>query len=124
LHPNVAASRGFNEPALPGNITTKAHGSLDLDLEYSPPGSPYTLGAYVANVFDNHYGLWFPNQQYQPVATGVSGPHSGQFATAYPGTPQYLAGVRDNFLGTFANGPFQVPYQAGTNIQFYLQRRL
>jgi len=124
LNPNIAASRGFNEPALPGNTLTKAHGSLDLDLEYSPNGSPWTMGAYIANVFNNHYGLWYPNQQYQPVATGISGPQTGTLATAYPGNPFWVNGVRDNYLGTFANGPFQVPYNAGTTIQFYLQRRL
>ncbi len=124
LSPNIAASRGYNEPALPGGEMTKAHGTLDLDLEYSPQGTPWTLGAYISNVFDNHYGLWYPNQQYQPVATGVSGPQSGTLATAYPGTPTYLAGVRDDYLGTLSNSPFQVPYQAGTTIQFYLQRRL
>ncbi|HEV3154690.1 MAG TPA: carboxypeptidase-like regulatory domain-containing protein [Candidatus Baltobacteraceae bacterium] len=124
LSPNIAASRGYPEPALPGNALTKAHGNLDLDLEYAPPGSPWTVGAYVANLFNNHYGLWYPNQQYQPVATGVSGPQTGTFATAYPGSPFWQNGVRDNFLGTYANGPFQVPYNAGTNIQFYLQRRL
>jgi len=124
LSPNVAASRGFNEPALPGNALTKAHGALDLDLEYSPPGSPWTVGAYVANVFNNHYGLWYPNQQYQPVATGISGPQTGTFAAAYPGSLTWLSGFRDNYLGSFANGPFQSPYNAGTNIQFYLQRRL
>jgi hypothetical protein len=124
LNPNIAASRGYPEPALPGNALTKAHGSLDFDLEYSPPGSPWTMGAYVTNVFNNHYGLWYPNQQYQPVATGVSGPQTGTLATAYPGNPLWLNGVRDNYLGTYANGPFQVPYQAGTTFQFYLQRRL
>ncbi len=126
LSPNIDATRGYNEPALPGNSLTKAHGNLDLDLEYSPQGSPWTMGAYIANVFNNHYGLWFPNQQYQPVATGVSGPQTGTYASAYPSpnNPLYVAGVRDNFLGGYANGPFQVPYNAGTNIQFYLQRRL
>jgi hypothetical protein len=124
LSPNIAASRGYPEPSLPGNALTKAHGSLDLDLEYSPPGSPWTIGTYIANIFDNHYGLWYPNQQYQPVATGISGPQTGTLATAYPGNPLYVAGVRDNYLGTYANGPFQVPYNAGTTFQFYLQRRL
>ncbi len=124
LSPNIAASRGYPEPALPGNALTKAHGSLDLDLEYSPPSSPWTMGAYISNVFDNHYGLWYPNQQYQPVATGVSGPQTGTFASAYPGTPFYLNGARDNYLGTYANGPFQVPYNAGTTFQFYLQRKI
>ncbi len=124
LNPNIAASRGYDEPNLPGNRLTKAHGSLDLDLEYSPTGSPWTLGAYIANVFNNHYGLWYPDQQYQPVATGVSGPQTGTLASAYPGSLTWQTGVRDNYLGTFANGPFQVPYNAGTIIQFYLQRRL
>lgn len=124
LSPNIDASRGYNEPDLPGNALTKAHGSLDLDLEYSPQGSPWTVGTYISNVFNNHYGLWYPNQQYQPVATGISGPQTGTLATAYPGSAFYQAGVRDNYLGTYANGQFQVPYNAGTTIQFYLQRRL
>ena len=124
LSPNIAASRGYDEPALPGNRLTKAHGALDLNLEYTPAGSAWTLGTYITNVFDNHYGLWYPNQQYQPVATGVSGPQTGTFASAYPGSATYVAGVRDNYLGTYANSPFQVPYNSGTTFQFYLQRRL
>ncbi len=70
LHPNIAASRGYNEPALPGNALTKPHGYLDLSLEYSPHHTPFTLGMYVANIFNNHYGLWFPNQQYQVCCHG------------------------------------------------------
>ncbi|HEV3154460.1 MAG TPA: carboxypeptidase-like regulatory domain-containing protein [Candidatus Baltobacteraceae bacterium] len=125
LSPNIAASRGYPEPALPGNALTKAHGNLDLDVEFSPPGSPWTMGAYVTNMFNNHYGLWYPNQQYQPVATGISGPQTGTLATAYPGSLLWQsAGVRDFYLGSFANGQFEVPYNAGTTIQFYLQRRL
>jgi hypothetical protein len=83
------------------------------------------MGAYVTNMFNNHYGLWYPNQQYQPVATGISGPQTGTLATAYPGSLLWQsAGVRDFYLGSFANGQFEVPYNAGTTIQFYLQRRL
>lgn len=122
LNPNIAASRGFNEPALPGNKLTNPHGYLDLDLEYSPHHTPFTLGMYVSNFFNNHYGLWYPNQQYQAVATGVGGPQSGELPGAYPSpnNPLYLAGARDNFPLTWSQYPFQVPYGAGTTIQFYL----
>ncbi len=124
LSPNIDATRGWPEPALPGGALTKAHGSLDLVLEYSPPGTPWTLGTYISNLFNNHYGLWYPNTVYQPVATGVSGPQSGQYSAGYPGNPYYVAGARDEYLGTFSNQAFSVPYNPGTTFAFYLQRRL
>lgn len=126
LNPNIAASRGYDEPALPGNKLTKPHGYLDLDFEYSPHNSGLTLGMYVSNVFNNHYGLWYPNQQYQAVATGVGGPQSGLLPGAYPSpnNPFYVAGARDNFPLTLSQYPFQVPYNPGTTIQFYLTRRM
>lgn len=124
LNPNIAASRGYDEPALPGNKLTNPHGSLDLDLEYSPHGSPLTFGAYITNVFDNHYGLWYPNQQYQAVATGVSGPQSGQVPGAYPGSLLWQYGNRDAYSMTDAQNAFRVPYNLGTSIQFYITTRL
>lgn len=124
LNPNIAASRGYDEPALPGNKLTNPHGSLDFDLEYSPHGSPLTFGAYVTNVFDNHYGLWYPNQQYQGVATGVSGPQTGTVPGAYPGSLLWTYGNRDDFAMTNASGAFRVPYNMGTTIQFYITTRM
>ena len=124
LSPNIDASRGWNEPALPGGTMTKAHGALDIAIEYSPPSTPWTLGTYISNVFDNHYGLWYPNTVYQPVATGVSGPQTGTYAAAYPGNPFYVAGARDVYLGTLANQGFNVPYDPGITFTFYVQRRL
>jgi len=124
LRPNVAASRGWGEPALPGGTLTKAHGSLDFALEYTPHGSDWTLGTYVSNVFNNHYGLWFANTVYQPVSTGVSGPQTGTYQGAYPGNPLWVAGARDPYPATLPYGPFSVGYNAGTTIQFYVQRRI
>ena len=124
LHPNIIATRGFSEPGLPGGTLSKAHGSLDFDVEWSPQGSPWTMGAYVANVFNEQYGLFYSNNFYQPVATGVPGPLSGKFASAYPGSFTFDNGARDSFAGNLPNSPYSVPLQEGTNIQFYLQRKL
>ncbi|MDP9017360.1 MAG: TonB-dependent receptor, partial [Candidatus Eremiobacteraeota bacterium] len=77
LKPNIAATRGFSEPALPGNALTKPSASVDLDLEYDAP--KFTLGAYVGNIFNQHYGIPYQNTSYQPVATGVAGPQTGLF---------------------------------------------
>lgn len=126
LAPNIAATRGWNEPALPGGTLSKPHGYLDLDLEWSPSGTPWTVGAYVGNLFDNHYGLWYPNTAYQPVATGVAGPQSGELAASYPSPANelWLSGARDPLPLTLPGQPFQAPYNAGTTFAFYLQRRL
>jgi hypothetical protein len=126
LNPNIAASRGYDEPALPGGKLTVPHGYLDLNLEYTPRSSGITLGMYVSNIFNNHYGLWYPNQQYQAVATGVSGPQTGEIPGAYPSpnNPFWVAGTRDNFPLTMSGYPFQVPYNPGTTIQFYLTHRV
>lgn len=124
LNPNIAASRGYAEPALPGNKLTNPHGTLDLDLEYSPHGSPLTFGTYISNVFNNHYGLWYPNQQYQAVATGVSGPQSGTVPGSYPGSLLWQYGNRDAYSLTDPQNAFRVPYNAGTTIQFYITTKM
>src|SRR5579884_945312 len=126
LNPNIAATRGFAEPALPGGKLSKPHGYLDLDFEYTMHNAGLTFGVYVANVFNNHYGIWFPNTKWQPVASGISGPQSGQNAAAYPGTSTWIAGARDFYTGNWSYYPFQVPYGTtpSTTIQFYLQHRI
>lgn len=123
LRPNIIANRG-PEAALPGGTLSRAHGSLDFDVEWSPQGSPWTLGAYIANVFNQQYGVYYSNTQYQPIATGVSGPQSGQSQAAYPGSFTWINGARDQFSGNLPSSPYNVPLQTGTNIQFYLQRKL
>src|SRR5579872_2991118 len=125
-NPNIAATRGFNEPALPGGALTKPHGYLDLDLEYTFKRADVTVGAYIANVFNNHYGIWFPNTLYQPVATGVAGPQTGQNASAYPGSATWLAGARDYYPGNWSYYPYEVPYGTtpSTTVQIYLQHRI
>jgi hypothetical protein len=126
LNPNIAATRGFDEPALPGGKLTKPHGYLDLDFEYTMKNAGLTFGMYIANVFNNHYGIWFPNTKYQPVATGISGPQTGQNASAYPGSATYIAGARDYYVGNWSYYPFEVPYGTtpSTTIQIYLQHRM
>jgi hypothetical protein len=82
------------------------------------------MGAYVANVFNQQYGLWYSNNYYQPVATGVGGPLSGEFSSAYPGSFTWINGARDSFAGNLPGEGYSVPLQQGINVQFYLQRKL
>lgn len=123
-NPNIAASRGYDEPALAGQKLSPAQLRADLDIEYTHGRN--TFGVYVYNVFNNYNNGNGPivNTDWQPVATGVGGPQTGLYAGAYPGSPAYTQGARDEFLLAGAKLPFMPGYNAGTNYQFYYQVRL
>ncbi|MEO9264789.1 MAG: TonB-dependent receptor, partial [Candidatus Baltobacteraceae bacterium] len=76
--PCTYASRGTAETASPGGILSSPRVYANVSLEYSPPKSRATFGVQVINIGNNYYSEPFYNQRYQPVATGVSGPLSGQ----------------------------------------------
>ena len=55
---------------------------MDLNLQYVH--HDVTYGIYVTNVFDDYRSEPGVNQDWQPVATGVGGAQTGQYANAYP----------------------------------------
>lgn len=85
--PNVAATRGTAETALTGGVLSRARFNTDLSLEYSYPNTRSTIGVYVTNLFNQIYGepalgAGTINTRWQPVATGIPGPQTGQLAAA------------------------------------------
>ncbi len=125
LNPRDFACRGNNEPALAGQAFTAPRLYSDLDLEYTH--DRLTWGVYVSNLFDNYRGQPQPNTDWQPVATGVGGAQTGQYAVDYPivqgGVPNpiYLAGGRNESYYDQYWLPFQEFYVPGRTYRFYLQ---
>ena len=78
FNPNIAATRGTAETPLAGGILSKARFNTDLDFEFSKPGSKGTFGLYINNLFNQIYAEPALNSRYQPVATAVAGPQTGQ----------------------------------------------
>ena len=132
FHPKYFACRGNSEPALAGQALTQPRLYTDLDVEYEHNGITY--GAYVTNVFDNYRSQPSINQAWQPVATGVGGAQTGQFAGAYPSTidpngllvanPLYLVGARNLSVYDQYWLPYQHLYVPGRTFRFYIQFKL
>jgi hypothetical protein len=127
FHPNVAATRGTPESSSAGGILSKPELNAELSVELTRGRN--TFGVLMQNVFGNvYYGSHLlVNPYYQPVATGLAGPQSGQIPQANPG---YAGGVFVN--RGFANVP---PSAYGTgayvllpnepfNVQVYYQREI
>jgi hypothetical protein len=129
VSPNIAATRGYTEPGLAGGALSSPTDTLNLDLEYDlGHDGRNVIGMYVANVMNNHYGVVYDNNLYQPVSTGVAGPQTGQqYASSNPASPgyaYYIAGLRNvPAYNGGANYPFISPYQAGITFNFYVQRK-
>ena len=134
LHPKYFACRGNSEPALAGQTLTQPRLFADLNVEYERHNVTY--GAYISNLFDNYRGEPGVNQAWQPVATGVGGAQTGQFAGAYPQivdpnnptalvqNPLYAVGARNASVYDQYWLPFQHLYQPGRTYRFYMQFKL
>jgi len=86
--PNISATRG-NKEGVAGTQLSPPQATMDVTLEYTPPTMPrVTFGLQVVDVFNNgYYQHAIPNPNYYPVATGVSGPLTGQnpAGASFPG---------------------------------------
>jgi hypothetical protein len=119
FNPNVYATRGTPEGPSPGAILSNPRVFTNLTLEYKKPGTRNLFGLQIVNLFDNYFSEPIVNSRYQPVATGVAGPQSGQ-------------GVLDPTLGVvnFTNaqrgfGAYNLfPNQQPLTLRFYYQRTL
>ncbi|MBC5810118.1 MAG: TonB-dependent receptor [Candidatus Eremiobacteraeota bacterium] len=121
--PNVVATRGTPEGNSAGGILSKARVFTDISFEYSVPNSHSTFGMYVSNVFNNIYAEPSLNTRWQPVATGVPGPQTGQTTGAFYGIPGFF-----NFAGSALKNPTQpfilTPSLAPTQFRFYFQQSI
>jgi hypothetical protein len=132
LHPKYFACRGNAEPALAGQTLTQPRLFTDLNIEYEHRG--ITWGIYVTNLFDNYRSEPTVNQAWQPVATGVGGAQTGQFAGAYPvvvgpdgnlvPNPLYASGGRNASVFDQYWLPYQHLYVPGRIFRFYMQFNL
>jgi hypothetical protein len=128
LHPKYVACRGDKESPVAGQTLTNPRAYMDLNVEYQHKAVTY--GVYVTNVFNDELSPPGVNQAWQPVATGVGGAQTGQFAGTYPTqlvngklvpNPLYQAGGRN--LPTFNQSylPFPQIYEAGRTVRGYVQ---
>jgi hypothetical protein len=136
FNPKYYACRGDNEPALAGQVYTHARLSSDLDIEFAK--GPSTIGLYITNVFNNYRGEPSVNPDWQPLATGVGGPQSGEFSGAYPivsdnnngfGPPygqnaNYIQGARDESQYDQPWLPYNEVYNPGITYRFYYQIKI
>jgi hypothetical protein len=85
--PNVAATRGVPATSSPGGKLSHPTSLTNLTIEYNAPRT-WSAGVQIFNLFGALYGGPSFNGRYQPVATGISGPLTGQNATGLA-FPQY-----------------------------------
>jgi hypothetical protein len=127
LNPTIAATRGYSEPALAGGHLTNPTTNADINIEQSLT-KRLSFGVYISNLWDSHSGLPYQNTKWQPVATGVGGPQTGQNdVNANPNSPDYaayVAGARDQWSAAGGFTPFSFVYQQGRTVQVYLQQKL
>jgi hypothetical protein len=90
INPNIAASRGTPETSAAGGILSRPRLNANITFEFTRNRN--TFGLLVQNVFANQFGEPIPNPYYQPVATGIAGPQTGQTSAAIPGTVTYAYG--------------------------------
>lgn len=77
FNPNIAATRGTPEAASPGGVLSHARLTTNLTISYAPT-SKATFGINLSNLFNQTYYGPLYNPYYQPAATGLSGPETGQ----------------------------------------------
>ncbi len=102
---------------------------LDADLSVELTRGRNTFGILMQNVFGNvYYGSHLlVNPYYQPVATGLAGPQTGQIPQANPG---YASGVFVNRgfanvpASAYGNGPYVLLPSQPFNVQVYYQREI
>jgi hypothetical protein len=106
LAPNIAATRGTPGSNNSGGVTWDANVQLNITLQYKHDRD--TIGVQLVNVGTNGYNGTIPavNPFYQPVATGVSGPQTGQnTCTATYGQARGCSAIPSNSYA-FTNGAY------------------
>ena len=122
--PVIAATRGTAETSLAGGVLSKARFNTDVSFDFTPPGSRNTIGVYVSNLFNQIYGEPTLNSRYQPVATGVAGPQTGQIVTVGQRGAQAAADLGFANYGPerFGQSAFTLtPSNVRTTVRLYYQ---
>ena len=126
--PKYVACRGDSESTLAGQTLTSPRAYMDLNLQYVHRNMTY--GVYVTNVFDDYRSEPGVNQDWQPVATGVGGAQTGQYAGTYPyllqngnlvPNPLYQAGGRNAPAFNQYWLPFPQTYVPGRTVRGYIE---
>jgi hypothetical protein len=112
--PVIAAARG-NKEGYAGTQLSPPQATMDFTIEFTPPSMPRsTFGIQFLDVFNNGYFLRaVANPNYFPVATGVSGPLTGQSVNGLAGYPTYASIVATN---TYPYAPYIIPLNLGSAI--------
>lgn len=118
-NPNIAGSRGYNEPAVAGGALTPPQAIVNLNIE-QPVGNRFTLGVQFYNLFDYHYNPALLNTLYQAAGYGVSGPQTG----LQPGYAEGVTGYANEYYPGGATLPFYPGYSVGTTWNVYLRAKL
>jgi hypothetical protein len=109
IQPNIAATRGTPETSVAGGILSRPRAYANITFEYTH--SRNTFGLLIQNIFANPYGEPVPNPYYQPVATGIAGPNTGQTASAIPGSLTYQYGGFRNIPGfIYGQSAYVLPF--------------
>jgi hypothetical protein len=104
--PNCAAFDGVSETASAGGLLSKPQFRANMTIEYSPPDKHFTYGVSLTNIFNQLYGVPYPNPNYKPVSTGF-----GDTVTTGLYAP-----------GSYASSPFLLlPNKPPFNARFYVQ---
>ena len=116
--PNIAATRGFAEANSAGGKLSGPESYTSLTLEYTPPrATRSTFGVLIGNLFGQLYSGPGLNTRYQPLATGISGPLSGQNKNSVLFPQLGFANFGANRRGQQAF--LDTPNNTGTSYRFY-----
>lgn len=122
--PNVAATRGTPETASPGGKLSHENTIADLTVEYAPTAK-VTIGATVQNIFNSLYSGPSLNARYQPVATGISGPLTGQQRNTFVTGLGPAFGFYNYGLNRHGNEPYiNTPNDTGRQFYVYVTTKL
>jgi len=119
-NPNIIATRGTPQTSASGGVLWKPNLQADLVIEYKHARS--TFGIQFQNLFGNAFNNQVPiiNPYYQPVATGLAGPQTGQNPNL--GLPGFANVPKNTYA--FDNGAYLLfplaPMQTTVYYQFSL----
>jgi len=105
-NPNCAGYDGIGETASAGGLLSHIQMRANMTIEYAPGEKHFAYGLALTNIFDQLYGVPYPNPNYKPVSTGF-----GDSVTSGLYAP-----------GSYASSPFLLlPNKPPFNARFYVQ---
>ena len=117
--PYIAATRGTAEAATAGGVLSRPRLFTDLSVEYAR--NKNTFGVLVHNLIGTKYSEPTLNPLWQPVATGVGGPLTGQRVQGNPLSSFYSLGTRNIPDAAFRTSPYTEIPNNPTTYRFYYQ---